>query len=125
MKKNNLKQLFVFLQVIILFGCVGSQKITKNLSTNLNGYQKIYYENGNLKSEGDYEKNSKEGFFKFYYENGNKKSEGLFKNDMKQDVWKEWYVNGMREITYKDNSRNSIKCWSLEGKNIDCNNIIY
>ena len=125
MKQIKLKNLFIILQVILLLGCVSGQKITNNLTTKLNGNQKIYYENGKVKSEGNYENNSKEGLFKFYYENENKKSEGLFTNDMKQGVWKEWYVNGMREITYKDNSRDSIKCWSLDGQNIDCGDIIY
>ena len=41
-----------------------------------NGYNKFYYPNGNLSSEGRFENGKPEGYWKNYYENGNLKSEG-------------------------------------------------
>lgn len=72
--------LFLFLMSVSLF----SQKI----------YKKIYFEEGNLKSEGWQVSNEKNGYWKFYHKNGEIKEEGHFKDNLKT---KYWYF-------YRDNS---------------------
>ena len=112
------------LLVLILTSCsIKHSSIESNLS--LDNYKIYYYDNGNKESEGNYTKGIKNGFFKYYRENGKKKSEGYFKNDMKNGIWKEWYENGMREINYVNNARKSIKCWTLNGGDLDCSEIKY
>ena len=43
-----------------------------------NGYCKYYYENGKLKSEGNYKMGKEEGLIISYFENGHKESEEFF-----------------------------------------------
>ena len=45
-----------------------------------NGYCKFFYQNGKLKSEGNYEMGKEEGLIVTYFENGNKEFEENFKN---------------------------------------------
>ena len=49
-------------------------------------YQKTYYNNGQIKSEGWLSDNKKTEYWKFYFENGNLKSEGHFNNNLKNKI---------------------------------------
>ena len=51
-------------------------------------YQKTFYGNGNIKSEGWIENFQKIRFWRFYYENGNLKKEGHFSADKESKYWK-------------------------------------
>ena len=51
-------------------------------------YQRIYFENGNIQSEGWIENGKKVKFWRFYYENGNIKKEGHFSEDKQTKYWK-------------------------------------
>ena len=64
------------------------------------GLCKLYYENGNLKSESTFKNDKTEGLYKTYYENGNLKSEVTYKNDELERPVKNYNENG--ELT-KDN----------------------
>ena len=50
-----------------------------------------YWENGFVKTEGEYKDGLKNGIFREYYENGNTKFEGIIKNDIPQD--KQYFSN--------------------------------
>ncbi|PCJ85989.1 MAG: hypothetical protein COA57_06890 [Flavobacteriales bacterium] len=85
---------------------------------NPNGYNKFYYDNGNLSSEG-YMKNGKpDGYWKTYYENGNLKSLGKRKNFEIDSVWKFYNEKGIltSEITYRNDKKHGLtKNYSNEG----------
>ena len=59
-----------------------------------NGKFKNYYENGNLKREGEYKEGKYNGKIKNYYENGNLKKEAYAKEGKYDGKIKEYYENG-------------------------------
>ncbi|MBC3757107.1 hypothetical protein H7U19_01735 [Hyunsoonleella sp. SJ7] len=60
-------------------------------------YQRNYYKNGVLKSEGWTEDNLKIKYWTFYYSNGNTKKEGHFKNGKPVKYWYFYRENGTKE----------------------------
>ncbi len=56
-----------------------------------NGEWKYYYENGQLKSVGNYENGKKTGEWKYYLENGNLTELGKYENDKKVGEWKTYH----------------------------------
>ena len=56
------------------------------------GNLKYYYENGNLKFQGNYKENKKNGIWNYFYEEGDLKAQAFYKNDKGQ--YKEFYNNG-------------------------------
>ena len=82
---------------------------TKN-ETNPNGYNKFYYENGILSSEGYMKDGKADGYWKNYYENGKIKNEGNRKNFQLDSLWKFYNEKGKLTKTfyYKDISARTI-----------------
>ena len=102
MNKSPLK----FILYIILF----SLKINffKAQTTNPNGYNKFYYENGKISSEGTMKDGKPTGYWKNYYKNGKLKIEGNRKNFQLDSVWK-FYDEKERltkSIDYRDGKKN-------------------
>ena len=60
-------------------------------------YQKTYFDNGNLKSEGWQKNNQKNDYWKFYYENGNIKKEGRFSKDKPIKYWYFYTKKGIKK----------------------------
>ncbi|MBE9488902.1 MAG: hypothetical protein IMY67_01290 [Bacteroidetes bacterium] len=60
-------------------------------------YQKIYFDNGNLKAEGWLVNNQKIDYWKFYHPNGNLKKEGAFSINKKTEYWYFYRENGTKE----------------------------
>lgn len=58
------------------------------------GPWEYYYENGNPKMKGNLKDNSYHGLWTFYFENGNLNMEGEMKNGQKDGDWKHYYENG-------------------------------
>jgi len=50
-------------------------------------YEKNYYENGKLKSEGWSRLNAKTGYWKFYHENGRISEQGHYKYNKREQYW--------------------------------------
>lgn len=76
-----------------------------------NGYNKFYYPNGQLSSEGTMKDGQPDGYWKTYYENGNLKSVGN-RVDFKLDgSWKFYNESGsiVQDITYRDGKKNGAK----------------
>jgi len=89
-----------FLKTIILFFLpVLFLAQTKN-ETNPNGYNKYYYDNGVLSSEGYMKDGKADGYWKNYYENGKIKNEGNRKNFQLDSLWKFYNENGKLTKTY-------------------------
>ncbi|OQX78816.1 MAG: hypothetical protein B6D61_04655, partial [Bacteroidetes bacterium 4484_249] len=78
---------------------------------NPNGFNKFYYENGQISSEGNMRDGKPDGCWKTYYENGLLKSEGN-RLDFKLDsVWTFYSDSGKVavQITYKEGKKNGIR----------------
>jgi uncharacterized protein len=69
---------------------------------NLNGYNKFYYPNGQLSSEGLMRDGKPDGYWITYYVNGKKKSEGVRKNTLLDSIWSFYNEKGdtTEKITY-------------------------
>lgn len=63
-------------------------------------YEKKYFENGQIESEGWIQEDQKIDYWYFYYENGNKKEEGHFTYNKKTKWW----------LSYDDNEILQKKC---------------
>ena len=61
-------------------------------------YEKAFYENGNIKSEGGYLNRKKNGVWKENYEDGSPKSEGSYINDKKHGTWIEYHSSKRSDI---------------------------
>jgi antitoxin component YwqK of YwqJK toxin-antitoxin module len=78
-----------------------------------NGPSKEYYENGKLKSEGDFKKGRKEGSWKFYDKDGQIECEVSYKEDKKYEgVWKLYNEDGFYlQESYKEGKREGL--WKI------------
>ena len=89
-------------------------------STKLNGFQKFYYPNGKLSSEGTMKEGKPDGYWKSYSENGILKSEGNRKNFELDSLWKFYNAEGklILEVNYKHERKNGIKTTYLDNETI-------
>ncbi len=75
----------------------------------LRGEQIFYYENGQVRERRNFDENgSFTGVFKSYFENGHLKSEGQYENGAMDGKWKFFFNSGnIKEIiVYKNNTEN-------------------
>lgn len=63
-----------------------------------------YYENGKVKSEGQYVDGLEEGIWRDYYENGQLAAEGCYTKGKEQGYWQFWSLDGTEErpVEYVD-----------------------
>lgn len=97
---------------ILLVSSINAQK------TNPNGYNKFYFDNGQLSSEGKLQNAQPEGYWKNYYETGILKSEGNRDGHQLDSMWKFYNAEGIltEEINYRDGKRNGLtKKYSNDG----------
>lgn len=85
------------------------------------GFFKYFFENGNLKSEGNYLKNEQNGKWKNYLENGTLDSEGEYLKGKKNGDWIWHSENGKicAKENYIKNKRINYKFFDEEGKEVD------
>ncbi len=81
-----------------------------------NTYEKSYYENGNLKSEGWLRYNIKTGYWKFYHENGKIASQGHYKYGKKEKYWYFYNENRVRVQEGYFAAGEKIKWWLFYDK---------
>ncbi|RKE98418.1 toxin-antitoxin system YwqK family antitoxin [Ichthyenterobacterium magnum] len=93
----------ITLFLFILFSCLSAfgQKT----------YQKTYFDNGNLKSEGWVENNQKTKYWKFYYKNGTLKKEGRFNKGKETKYWYFYRADGTKEKEGHFNNGVKNKWW--------------
>jgi antitoxin component YwqK of YwqJK toxin-antitoxin module len=79
----------------------------KAQTTNPNGYNKFYYENGKISSEGAMKDGKPNGYWKNYYKNGKVKIEGNRKNFQLDSLWKFYDEKGRvtKSISYQDGKK--------------------
>ena len=94
--------------VIVFTGSVSAQD---TVSVNPNGYNKFYYDDGTLSSEGTMRDGKPDGYWKNYYQNGILKSEGNRKNYLLDSLWKFYDEEGkiVLEINYKEGKKNGYR----------------
>jgi len=73
-----------------------------------NGYNKFYYGDGQISSEGPMRDGKPDGYWKTYYVNGQMKSEGNRKNFQLDSVWLFYDEQGniTKRINYKEDKKN-------------------
>ncbi len=92
---------FLLLFAVFCFYSVESQ-------TNPNGYNKFFYENGVLSSEGPMRNGKPDGYWKNYYKNGKLKIEGNRKNFQLDSTWAFYDEKGRltKTIDYREGKKN-------------------
>ncbi|MCB0402675.1 MAG: hypothetical protein KDD41_11365, partial [Flavobacteriales bacterium] len=70
----------------------GTFKSKKNKTKH--GHFTYYYENGQLKSEGDFVNNKHEGEWHYYYEHGQLKSKGSYRDGNYEGPWQYFFEDG-------------------------------
>lgn len=78
---------------------------------NPNGYNKFYYENGNVSSEGSMKNGKPDSYWKNYFESGILKSEGNRRNFLLDSLWKFYNEdeNLLLEINYLEGKKNGFR----------------
>ena len=105
----------------LLIGIICHLLLVSTLSaqkTNPNGYNKFYFDNGQLSSEGYLKNGLPEGYWKNYFESGILKSEGNRDGHQLDSIWKFYNAEGIltEEISYEAGKRNGVtKKYSKEG----------
>ena len=91
-----------------------------------NGYNKFYYKNGVLSSEGNMINGKPEGYWKTYYENGNLKTEGGRKNFQLDSVWKFYSEENILTdvIYYKKGKKNGVHEIYRDGSKISSESFV-
>lgn len=92
--------------------------VTSQDKINPNGYNKFYFKNGTISSEGNFKNGKPEGYWKTYYPSGSLKSEGYRKNHLLDSIWNFYSEEGvlLSTITYEKDKREGItKNYSSEG----------
>ena len=67
----------------------------------LDGPYKSYFENGNIKSEGQFVNNKSTGIWKYYYQNGRLRMQGQVGNGKNVGQWDYYYENGSMKMSGK------------------------
>ena len=89
--------------ILVFLAVLNSCCLVLNSQTNPNGYNKFYYDNGALSSEGNMKDGKPDGYWKNYYKNGKIKTEGNRKDFLLDSIWKFYSENGKitKSISYK------------------------
>ena len=95
--------------VLVFFPIALIAQTDKN--ANPYGYNKFYYENGKLSSEGTMRDGKPDGYWKTYSETGTIKSEGNRKNFQLDSIWKFYNEKGKLafEYNYKEGKKNGLR----------------
>ena len=102
-KNHILKRNLLILLVLVLSLVSYSQN-----ETNPNGYNKFYYGNGSISSEGYMRDGKPDGYWKTYYVNGQMQAEGNRKFFMLDSIWVFYSVDGdtLKKISYREDNKN-------------------
>jgi antitoxin component YwqK of YwqJK toxin-antitoxin module len=97
-------------RIIFLLICTAwySPAVILGQTTNPNGYNKFYYENGRISSEGLMKDGKPTGYWKNYHKNGKMKIEGNRKNFQLDSLWKFYDEKGRitKSINYLEGKKN-------------------
>ncbi len=104
MKNLGFKILKISISVFLFCSSILAQ------TTNPNGYNKFFYENGKISSEGWMKDGKPNGYWKNYHKNGKLKIEGNRKNFQLDSAWKFYDEKGRitKEINYSEGKKNGM-----------------
>ena len=71
-----------------------------------------FYDNGQIKQEGNYLNGKLQGKWVSYTENGEKEAIGEYNNGTKTGKWFFWSANTLNEVDYSNNLIADVKKWS-------------
>jgi len=110
----------IFILCTLFLTFTGTYSLFSQDSTKMNGYQKFYYPNGKLSSEGWMKEGKPDGYWKSYFENGKVKAEGNRKNFELDSTWRFYNEDGklILEVNYKQDKKNGIKTTYLDKETI-------
>lgn len=100
-----------FFRLIFLFFVVIYHPVKLYTQTsNPNGYNKFYYENGKISSEGWMKDGKPNGYWKNYHKNGKIKIEGNRKKFQLDSIWKFYDEKGRitKSINYQEGKKNGL-----------------
>ena len=83
---------------LLVVASISSAQTKKEIDPN--GYNKFYYDNGKISSEGPMENGKPNGYWKTYFENGKIKTEGNRKFFQLDSVWKFYNEDGILVLEY-------------------------
>ncbi len=97
---------FIFCMSIALVAVAQQPQVVNN-----DGYNKFYYDNGKVSSEGTLRGGKPDGYWKTYFQSGNMKSEGNRKNFLLDSTWKFYNEEGKLMLTYdyREGRKNGFK----------------
>lgn len=106
--------------ILVLLAVLSSFCLALNAQNNPNGFNKFYYDNGALSSEGYMKDGKPDGYWKNYYKNGKLKTEGNRKNFLLDSIWKFYSENGkiIKSIEYKEGKKDGYTCVFDTGQKI-------
>ena len=121
---GNIERSFIFKNGIMIGEGVVTEKGERD------GFWKEYYDSGQLRAEGNYDKDNKTGRWKFYFLNGETEQEGVYRNGKPDGPWRwyydtgallreEYYFNGLLDgemVEYNENGDIITKGSYIEGK---------
>ncbi len=109
MRQPNIFMRKFFKVILLLLPIAAFAQSNQNI--NPNGYNKFYYDNGKVSSEGIMRDGKPDGYWKTYSQSGTIKSEGNRKNFQLDSVWKFYNEQGKLafEFGYKEGKKNGSK----------------
>lgn len=111
MNNSFIKYSFLISVIVLLIFQVYSIRAQEESNINPNGYNKFYYDDGTLASEGGMVNGKPDGYWKNYHPNGQIKSEGNRKNFIIDSLWKFYDEEGKLslEISYSEGKKNGFR----------------
>lgn len=74
------------------------EELPYNKDSRIHGLKRTFYTNGQIKTEENYNNGKKEGPYKTYYSNGQIEAEGTYKDNKPSGAFKRYYENGNTEV---------------------------
>jgi len=97
--------------IVLLIGCLPLLSFSQESDVNPNGYNRFYFDNGIISSEGTLRDGKPDGYWKTYFEDGTLKSEGNRVNYMLDSTWVFYNDKGdiILKINYKKDKKNGLR----------------
>lgn len=117
LQKSVMKNIYRYTILLILTSLLPFVGWGQN-EINPDGYNRFYYENDTLSSEGMMRDGKPDGYWKTYYENGILKSEGNRENFLLDSTWKFYGEDGSLKlvINYSEGKKDGLRITYREGE---------
>lgn len=108
MQNSRYKPIYSLLRVFAILLFITHTSSLWSQTSNPNGYNVFFYDNGAKSSEGNMRDGKADGYWKNYYKNGNLKIEGNRKNFQLDSTWKFYSEKGKitKAVNYAEGKKN-------------------